>query len=78
MGAFAHAAVFLTDYPERLLTGKAPAPAFLVTKPCDVDCLKVVVIQALFFDRKARRRNESEANSALSSKVVTGPWKNMH
>jgi CheY-like chemotaxis protein/DNA-directed RNA polymerase specialized sigma24 family protein len=78
LGDFSVPVVFITDYPERFLTGKAPEPAFLVTKPFDVDSLKVVVTQALFFDRKARRRDESEANSALSSKVVTGPWKNMH
>ncbi|MGH6839819.1 MAG: response regulator [Methylocella sp.] len=78
LGDFSVPVVFITDYPERFLTGKVPEPAFLVIKPFDVDSLKVVVIQALFFDRKARRRDESEANSALSSKVVAGPWKNMH
>jgi CheY-like chemotaxis protein len=70
--------VFITDYPERFLTGTAPEPAFLVTKPYDADSLKVVLIQALFFDRKAHRRGGPEANSGSSSKVVTGPWNNMH
>jgi CheY-like chemotaxis protein/DNA-directed RNA polymerase specialized sigma24 family protein len=78
LGGFSVPVVFITDYPERFLTGKAPEPAFLATKPFDVDSLKVVIIQSLFFDRKARRRDESEANIALSSKVVAGPWKNMH
>ncbi|MGQ0445704.1 MAG: response regulator [Beijerinckiaceae bacterium] len=78
LGNFSMPVVFITDYPERFLTGEAPEPAFLVPKPFDVDSLKVVIVQALFFDRKARRRDESGTNSALSSKVVTGPWTNMH
>ncbi|MGH6841801.1 MAG: response regulator [Methylocella sp.] len=78
LGEFSVPVVFITDYPERFLTGKAPEPAFLVPKPFDADSLKVVIIQALFFDRKARRRYEFGTNGALSSKVVIGPWTNMH
>ncbi|MGH6796306.1 MAG: response regulator [Methylocella sp.] len=70
--------VVITDYPERFLTGAPPEPAFLVTKPFGVDSLKAVISQTLFFDRKAHPSGESEANSALSSNVVAGPWKNMH
>jgi CheY-like chemotaxis protein len=70
--------VVITDYPERFLTGAPPEPAFLITKPFGADSLKVVISQALFFDRKAHRSGESEANSTLSSKVLAGPWKNMH
>jgi hypothetical protein len=70
--------VVITDYPERFLTGTPPEPAFLITKPFSDDTLKAIVSQALFFDRKAHRRVESEANSALSSNVVAGPWKYMH
>src|SRR5262249_35009550 len=72
--------VVITDYPERFLTGTPPEPAFLITKPFSADTLKAIVSQALFFERKARRKGESEPDSALSSNVVAGPWKkkNMH
>ena len=47
--------IFITAYPERFLTGQAPEPAFLVTKPFRVDSLKAVISQALFFDRRSHR-----------------------
>ena len=45
--------VFITAYPERLLTGERPEPAFLVTKPFKPEMVKAVISQALFFDIKA-------------------------
>ncbi len=41
--------VFVTAYPERLLTGEALEPTFVVTKPFDATTLKVAISQALFF-----------------------------
>ncbi|MEI9986199.1 MAG: response regulator [Aliidongia sp.] len=41
--------IFVTAYPEQLLTGERPEPAFLVTKPFRIDALKAVIAQALFF-----------------------------
>ncbi|WP_181702595.1 response regulator [Chthonobacter albigriseus] len=46
--------VFITAYPERLLTGERPEPAFLITKPFRQDMVKAVVSQALFFRDAAR------------------------
>jgi CheY-like chemotaxis protein len=51
--------VFITAYPERLLTGQKPEPAFLLTKPFNDDTLKAVISQALFFDRKTRKAGAS-------------------
>jgi DNA-directed RNA polymerase specialized sigma24 family protein/CheY-like chemotaxis protein len=48
--------VFITAYPERLLTGERPEPAFLITKPFRNDTVKAVVSQALFFDLGAETR----------------------
>lgn len=45
--------IFITAFPERLLTGDRPEPAFLITKPFDPDAVKAAISQALFFDRKA-------------------------
>jgi CheY-like chemotaxis protein len=41
--------IFITAYPEQLLTGERPEPAFLVTKPFRIDALKAIISQALFF-----------------------------
>jgi DNA-directed RNA polymerase specialized sigma24 family protein len=45
--------VFITAYPERLLTGERPEPTFLITKPFRTDTVKGIISQALFFDRRA-------------------------
>jgi CheY-like chemotaxis protein len=47
--------IFITAYPERLLTGEKPEPAFVITKPFRPDTVKATISQALFFDRKASR-----------------------
>jgi len=46
--------IFITAFPERLLTGEKPEPAFLVTKPFNPDMVKALISQALFFDEQAR------------------------
>jgi CheY-like chemotaxis protein/DNA-directed RNA polymerase specialized sigma24 family protein len=43
--------IFITAFPERLLTGERPEPAFLITKPFMPDAVKVAMSQALFFNR---------------------------
>ncbi len=42
--------IFITAYPERLLTGERPEPTFLVTKPFREETVKALISQALFFD----------------------------
>lgn len=39
--------IFVTAYPERLLTGERPEPTFLITKPFDHDTLQISIAQAL-------------------------------
>lgn len=46
--------IFITAFPERLLTGERPEPAFLITKPFTPEMVKAVVSQALFFDTNAQ------------------------
>jgi CheY-like chemotaxis protein len=41
--------VFITAFPERLLTGERPEPTFLVTKPFKEAAVKALIGQALFF-----------------------------
>lgn len=45
--------IFITAYPERLLTGERMEPTFLMTKPFRPEMVKAVMSQALFFDMKA-------------------------
>jgi DNA-directed RNA polymerase specialized sigma24 family protein/CheY-like chemotaxis protein len=53
LGSFSAPVIFVTAYPERLLTGERPEPAFLITKPFQPETLKAVISQALFFERRA-------------------------
>ena len=48
--------IFVTAYPERLLTGERPEPTYLVTKPFESDTLKVTISQALSFSRAEERK----------------------
>ena len=41
--------IFITAFPERLLTGSRPEPAFLITKPFSEDQVISAVSQAMFF-----------------------------
>ncbi len=52
LGSFTVPVVFITAYPERLLTGERPEPAFLITKPFQPETVKAVISQALFFERQ--------------------------
>jgi CheY-like chemotaxis protein len=45
--------IFITAYPERLLTGEKPEPAFLITKPFQPDMVTAIISQALFFEANA-------------------------
>lgn len=46
--------IFITAFPERLLTGQRPEPTFLVTKPFNPEMVKALISQALFFQENAR------------------------
>jgi DNA-directed RNA polymerase specialized sigma24 family protein len=65
LGAFTVPVVFITAYPEKLMTGERPEPTFLITKPFREDAVKAIISQVLFFDQQARRR--SNGRSALTS-----------
>jgi len=54
--AFEVPVIFITAYPERFLTGERPEPAFLIAKPFQPATVSAIISQALFFERKAKRR----------------------
>jgi CheY-like chemotaxis protein len=45
--------IFITAFPEHLLTGDRPEPAFLITKPFREEAVKALIGQALFFHQAA-------------------------
>lgn len=53
--------IFITAYPEKLLTGERVEPTFLVTKPFRPEMVKAMISQALFFDMKAGKARGAAA-----------------
>lgn len=51
--AFDVPVIFVTAYPERLLTGERPEPTFLITKPFQAETVRAAISQALFFESTA-------------------------
>ena len=50
LAQFSVPVIFITAFPERLLTGERPEPTFLITKPFQRSTVKAAIAQALFFD----------------------------
>jgi CheY-like chemotaxis protein len=50
LAEFSIPVIFITAFPERLLTGERPEPTFLITKPFQRSTVKAAISQALFFD----------------------------
>jgi len=51
LAEFSVPVIFITAFPERLLTGERPEPTFLITKPFQRSTVKTAISQALFFDQ---------------------------
>lgn len=49
LAAFQVPVIFITAFPDRLLTGRRPEPTFLITKPFQTETVQVAIGQALFF-----------------------------
>jgi len=47
--------IFITAYPELLLTGQRPEPTYLISKPFSRDTVKATIGQALFFHEPSGR-----------------------
>ena len=45
--------IFITAFPERLLSGEKPEPAYLIAKPFQADTVRAMICQALFFGGRA-------------------------
>jgi CheY-like chemotaxis protein len=44
--------IFVTAFPEKLLTGKGVEPTYVITKPFEAETIHVAISQALFFKRE--------------------------
>lgn len=57
--------IFITAFPDRLLTGERPEPTYLITKPFLTETVKATIAQALFFhEAKATPGDLPSARSA--------------
>ncbi|MGU3496842.1 response regulator [Xanthobacteraceae bacterium A53D] len=57
--------IFITAFPDRLLTGERPEPTYLITKPFLSETVKATIAQALFFHQA-----KSEAAKALAQRIA--------
>jgi CheY-like chemotaxis protein len=49
LSAFSAPVIFITAFPDRLLTGARPEPTFLISKPFRTETVQASISQALFF-----------------------------
>jgi DNA-directed RNA polymerase specialized sigma24 family protein len=56
--------IFITAFPEHLLTGEGPEPAFVVTKPFREETVKALIGQALFFHSPAQSPRGADMGGA--------------
>jgi len=52
LGAMDVPVIFITAFPERLLTGERPEPTYLITKPFEPETVTATIGQALFVHRE--------------------------
>ncbi|HET6389032.1 response regulator [Hyphomicrobium sp.] len=53
--------IFITAFPERLLTGTKPEPVFLITKPFEPAVVKAMISQSLFFGLRSKKSGQRAA-----------------
>lgn len=56
--------IFITAFPDRLLTGERPEPTYLITKPFLSETVKATIAQALFFHEAKGTPSEPVARIA--------------
>src|SRR3546814_15185170 len=67
--------IFVTAFPELLLTGDRPEPAFLLNKPYQHARVRAVISRVLFFDESTiPNRQRVHRGTGVSSRVNNGRW----
>lgn len=59
--------IFITAFPERLLTGSRPEPTYLITKPFEPETVMATIGQALLLHRGSDREKISSSAGTLSA-----------
>jgi CheY-like chemotaxis protein len=59
--------IFITAYPERLLTGSRPEPTYLITKPFEPETVIATIGQALLMHRERQEEKISESAGTISA-----------
>ncbi len=59
--------IFITAFPDRLLTGERPEPTYLITKPFLSETVKATIAQALFFHQD---KAAAHAASAPATRIA--------
>ena len=59
--------IFITAFPERLLTGERPEPTYLIAKPFNPETVAATIGQALLFHREAAARHDSPAAQVMQA-----------
>src|SRR6201999_4149424 len=71
LGRFDVPVIFITAFPERLLTGERPEPTFLITKPFQPETVKAAIGQALFFHPARSRKAAIRVSARSRSRAQT-------
>jgi DNA-directed RNA polymerase specialized sigma24 family protein/CheY-like chemotaxis protein len=61
--------IFITAFPERLLTGERPEPTFLIAKPYAEETVRTMISQALFFGSTPAGGHAATAAHATAAPV---------
>lgn len=59
--------IFITAFPERLLTGERPEPTFLISKPYAEEAVRAVISQVVFFGSTPAHGHGSHESAAASA-----------
>lgn len=59
--------IFITAFPERLLTGERPEPTFLISKPYAEETVRTMISQVLFFGSTPPRGHGTHENAAATA-----------
>lgn len=61
--------IFITAFPERLLTGERPEPTYLITKPFEQQTVTATIGQALLVHREQQTSGSEAADQAMGDDV---------
>lgn len=59
--------IFVTAFPERLLTGERPEPTYLISKPFEPEMITATIGQALLFHRESKARASMPTPAAVET-----------